>query len=578
LLPDLDRGFLAMYLRPHRPRLVLLGVLFVGGTFLQLANPLIAKSIIDRAAAGAAFDSLVSLAGIFLAVAVLAQVAAVAETFVAEDLGWRTTNALRVDLTHHVLRLDHAFHTEHPPGELVERIDGDVSAIAAFFARFVVYVLGSAAFLVGVLALLWREDARIGALLTAVAVVALLYLLRGGRFVARRSRAAREVEGELSSYLEERLTGLVDIKANGADGFVAHGLDTRLAERHRAGRHAILGASLYASAVYTFLVAGTAASLVTSVVLLRSGALTVGGVFVVFRYARLLRTPLERLSRHMNSFQRAAGAIVRVREVLDVSPEVEDAGRVELPDGPLAVELDDVRFAYGDRPVLDKVSLVVAPGEVVGLLGRTGAGKSTIVRLLCRLYDADEGSVRVGGVDVRDVPLDELRRRVAFVTQDVQLFAGTLRDNVRLFDPAVADDRIIEAFAALGIGSWLDALPDGIDTVVGAGGLGLSAGEAQLVALARVFLANPGVVLLDEASSRLDPHTEELLHAAMRSLLTDRTGVVIAHRLGTVATVDAIAIVDGGAIVEHGPRSSLAADATSRYARLLRAGEAEVVA
>ncbi|MDY7106130.1 MAG: ABC transporter ATP-binding protein [Actinomycetota bacterium] len=577
-MPDATvRAFVAAYLRPHRPRLALLAVLFFAGIGLQLANPLLAKRFIDQASAGAPFDRLVGIAAVFLVAALLSQAAAVAEIYVADDLGWRTTNALRVDLTAHVLALDDGFHADHGAGELLERIDGDVGAIAGFFSRFVVQVLGSAVFLVGVLVLLWLQDWRIGAVLMLCAVAAAVYLTRAGGFVGRRSLRSRVVNAELSGYLEERLSALVDIKANGADDVTMVGLHRRLADRFGADRDALLAASLFTGAASLALVAATVAALGMAAWRYEAGALTLGGVYVVFRYTGMLRMPLERISRHLGSFQRAMGGITRVRELLAAEPRITDGPGADLPAGALAVELDRVGFTYDREPVLHEVSLGVEPGRVLGLVGRTGAGKSTIARLLFRLHDVDSGVVRIGGTDVRDLRLDDLRGRVGLVTQDVQLFDGTLRDNVRLFDPSVDDDRLVEVFAALGLDDWLGQLPDGLGTVLGSTGRGLSAGEAQLVALARVFLGDPGVVVLDEASSRLDPHTEALLETAIDRLLTNRTGIVIAHRMRTVERADDIVVLDHGRVVEHGPRRALAADATSRFAAMVRTGLAEEV-
>jgi ABC-type multidrug transport system fused ATPase/permease subunit len=573
------RDFVAAYLRPHRPRLALLAVLFLAGIGLLLVNPLLAKTFIDQASAGAPFDRLVRIAAVFLAVALLTQVATVAEVYVAEDLGWRTTNALRVDLTAHVLALDDRFHADHGAGELLERIDGDVAAIAGFFARFVVHVLGSALFLVGVLGLLWREDWRIGGLVTAFALASVAYLVRGGGFVGRRSRRSRVVNADLSAYLEERLSALPDIKANGGDDATMRGLHERLAARFRTDRAALLAASLFSGAANAALVAATVASLVTAAWLQQSGAITVGGVYLVFRYTGMLRMPLERLSRHMSSFQRAMGGIVGVRELMAIEPRITDGGGgagATLPVGALAVELDGVDFAYDDEPVLRQVSFGVEAGHVLGVVGRTGSGKTTMARLLFRLYDVDRGAVRVGGIDVRDLRVDDLRRHIGLVTQDVQIFAGTLRDNLRLFDPGVGDDRLLAVFASLGLDDWLAALPDGLDTVLGPTARGLSAGEAQLIALARVFLEDPGVVVLDEASSRLDPHTEALLEHAIDRLLTARTGIVIAHRLATIGRADEVLVLDSGRVVEHGDRATLATDPTSRFADLLRTGLPEV--
>ncbi len=578
MLPNFDRDLVATYLRPQRSRLSWLALLLLTGIGLELANPYLAGTFIDRAEAGTPTSTLVWIAAAFVAVAVLTQVAIVAGTYVAEDVGWRTTNSLRADLTRHLLTLDDSFHAEHGSGELIERIDGDVSAIADFFGRFVVHVAGSVLLLVGVLTALWLQDWRIGAVLTGFAVGATAYMTRGGGFVGRRARDARQVSADLSAFLEERLAGLPDIKANGADGYTMRRLHERLRARFHTGRRSVLAASIFTNAIHTIFVAGAGAALALGVVLHARGALTVGAVFMVVRYTTMLGDPIDRLSRHMNSLQQATGGIVRVRELLATSPRVVDGEGVPLPAGALSLELDHVSFAYVAEPVLGDVSLRLEPGQVLGLLGRTGSGKTTISRLLLRLHDVSEGSVTLGGVDVRRAGLDDLRGRVALVTQDVQLFAGTLRDNVTLYDPDVGDARLVEVFEALALGPWLEELPDGLDTTVGAGARGLSAGESQLVALARVFLKDPGLVVLDEASSRLDPHTEQLLEHAVTKLLAGRTGIVIAHRLATVDRADLVLVLDHGRVAELGRREDLAADPDSRLAALLRSGRGEVLA
>jgi ATP-binding cassette, subfamily B, bacterial len=572
------RALLATYLGPEWPRAVLLGVSLFVGIGLQLANPQIARIFIDHAQSGEALERLVWIALLFLGVALLSQAATVAETYVAEDLGWRTTNALRADLTRHVLELDTSFHGEHTTGELIERIDGDVSAIAGFFSRFVVEVLGSAIFLLGVLALLYREDWRVGAILALFAAAAVFFMTRGGGFVGIRARAARQAAADLSSYIEERLLGLPDLKTSGADAYAMRGLHERLAARFHRSRASAMAGALFNGTIGILFALGTGAALVWSAGLHEAGAMTLGSVYLVFRYTGMLQQPLQRLTRQLNSFQQATGGIVRVRELLATRASVIDGADGALPPGALAVELDDVSFAYEAEPVLHQVSCRVEPGEVLGLLGRTGSGKTTISRLLFRLYDPTDGAVRLDGTDIRAVPLAALRERIGLVTQDVQLFGGTLRDNVALFDRGVPDARLREVFADLGLAAWLATLTDGLETRLGAGGRGLSAGEAQLVALARVFLKDPGLVVLDEASSRLDPATERLLEQALTRLLDGRTGVVIAHRLETVERADRILILEDGRVVETGARDELARDPASRFARLRRTGMAEALA
>ena len=573
-----DRRLLAAYLRPQLPRAVLLGVLLLGGITLQLANPLIARAFIDEARAGRSTHHLVGLAVVFVVVALVTQAAMVAETYVAVDLGWRTTNALRVDLTRKVLDLDATFHAAHNTGELVERVDGDVSAIAGFFSRFIVYVAGNVLFLLGVVGVLVVVDWRIGALMAVFAAGALLVMTRGGGFVGRRSRGARVAVGRLSGFIEERLGGLPDLKACGADDHALAELHERMADRYSSARSSILAGSSFSAGISALFVLGTGAALALGTVLVRGGAVSLGTVFAVFRYTAMLRYPLEQLARQMNSLQQAAGGIVRVRELLDTPASITDGTGAALPAGALSVEFDAVTFAYGSEPVLRDVSIAVAPGEVLGLLGRTGSGKTTVSRLVFRLHDVTAGAVRLGGVDVRDARLDELRAHVGLVTQDVQLFQGTLRDNLTLFDRSLPDERVRDVLGQLGLEAWLSRRPEGLDTLLGPGGSGLSAGEGQLVAMARVFLADPGLVVLDEASSRLDPATERLLEHAVDRLLAGRTGIVIAHRLATVDRADRIVVLDGGVVSEAGRRADLAADPSSRFAHLRRLAMGEVPA
>jgi ABC-type multidrug transport system fused ATPase/permease subunit len=226
---------------------------------------------------------------------------------------------------------------------------------------------------------------------------------------------------------------------------------------------------------------------------------------------------------------------------------------------------------------LSDISFTLAPGRVLGLLGRTGSGKTTLTRLLFRLYDLSSGSIRLGGVDLPAARLGDLRARVGIVTQDVQLFQASIRDNLTLFDRSIADARIMAMLEQLGLDDWVAALPNGLDTELGPGGGGLSAGEAQLLAFTRVFLRDPGLVILDEASSRLDPATERLIERAVDRLLQGRTGIIIAHKLATVQRADEIMILEHGRIVEHGPREQLAYAPDSRFATLLRAGMQEVL-
>ncbi|HEV7237056.1 MAG TPA: ATP-binding cassette domain-containing protein, partial [Ktedonobacteraceae bacterium] len=268
-----------------------------------------------------------------------------------------------------------------------------------------------------------------------------------------------------------------------------------------------------------------------------------------------------------------------VEELLQMRPQVQEQAQATLSTGKISAEFQDVSFSYEPQQmVLRNVSFHLPAGKVLGILGRTGSGKTTLARLLFRLYDPTSGTISLNGVNIRDVALDHLRDHVGMVTQDVQLFQASVRDNLTFFKQGMSDKQIERVLTELGLWEWIVSLPGGLDAELATGGQGLSAGEAQLLAFARVFLKNPALVILDEASSRLDPATENLLERAVDRLLEQRTGIMIAHRLKTVLRADDIMVLEDGCIVEYGPRVALMHDPTSRFYSLLQTGLEEVLA
>ncbi len=568
---------LARYLRPYWPWMGLLAAILCATIGVRVAAPLVASRFIDRATSGGAPHDLMVLALLTMGLALLGQGLAVAETYVAENVSWAATNALRADLVAHVLRLDATFHTAHTPGELIERVDGDVATLARFFSRFVVYVLGNGLLVVGMLGLLYHVDWRIGLGLSAFVALALIAMLRI-RAVATPSWAAeRQASADFYGFLGEYLAGLEDIRSSGAAAFVLR----RCAEVMRSWLAAIIKAQMrgYAMLATTqgLIALGTAVAFALSAVLFKAGTLTIGTVYLVFQYTEMLRQPTEQIRREVQEMQQADASMGRVESLLRTAPRLVDGPGLALPSGSLAVELEGVSFGYvDDALVLRDVSARLEPGRVLGIVGRTGSGKTTLTRLLARFYDPLAGVVRLGGVDLRAVRLAAVRARIGLVTQEVHLFSASVRDNLTLFDDGVPDERIGDVLDSLGLAGWLHELPHGLDTPLGTGGIGLSAGQAQVLACARILLRDPDVVILDEPSSRLDPATERLLHAALGRLLEGRTGIIVAHRPATIAYADDILVLEAGQVREYGPRIALAADPTSRFAGLLRLAAEEV--
>lgn len=581
-------ALLRRYFAPHWPRAALLLVLLFVGIGLQLLNPWLLGEFIDGTVAGAPLAALLRLAGLFLALALARQLASVAEAYLAADIGMRATNQLRSFLARHCLNLDMAFHNAHTPGEMIERIDGDVDKLNYLFARFVIDLLGNALLLIGVLVLVYRIHWQIGAALTAFSLVTLLLLNRLRDVGVPAFREALEANAVLYGFIEERLAGTEDIRANGGVAYVMR----RLLEHSRRLFRSNLKANGVAFAAFgftrTLFVTGTGVALGLGAVLYLQGALTIGAVYLAYRYTEILLQPIEAINRQIQDLQQAAAGMLRVQDLLKRTSLIPDSGAAPLPQpGALSVDFEQLSFGYTDEDnssgaplelVLRSLSFSLPAGSVTGLLGRTGSGKTTLSRMVFRAYDPTQGAVRLGGQDLRTAPLADVRRAVGVVTQEIQIFHASLRDNLTLFDPSVPDESIEAVIRELGLGGWLDKLPQGLDTQLQPGGTGLSAGEAQLVAFVRVFLSDPQVVVLDEASSRLDPATERLLDRAISRLLAGRTGIIIAHRLGTIERVDNVMILERGEVLEFGPRQTLASDSSSHFAQLLATGLEEALA
>ena len=572
-------ALLAEYLSPQKRLVAVVAALLLSNIGLQLVNPQILRYFIDEATAGSPLGRLVTAAVIFTGIALVQQVVSVLATYTSGQVGWTATNALRTNLARHCLFLDMSFHNNHTPGEMIERIDGDAEALGGFFSTFVIHILGNAILLVGILALLFREDWRAGLALTVVTILMLLVLLRLRNITVAHWKATRQASAETYGFLEERLSGREDIRTSAARPYVTRRFYEFMRAWFRKELRASVMTSIVLNTTWFMFAIGRVVALGVGAYLFLGEVITIGTVYLIFHYTNLLNRPIEVFTNQLDAFQKATASIVRVQELFLTEKVVIDGPGAEFQPGALSVRFEDVSFAYNEgETVLRDLSFELHPGKVLGLLGRTGAGKTTMTRLLFRLYDPDQGRVLLGGKDVRDTAVHDLRERIGMVTQDVRLFHGSVRDNLTFFDGAVPDDRLLKIIEDLGLARWYRSLSDGLDTEMQPDGGGLSAGEAQLLAFARVFLKDPGVVILDEASSRLDRSTEQLIERALDMLVKGRTVIVIAHHLATIERCDEIMVLEGGRIVEHGDRRRLAGDPDARFYQLLRTGLEEVLA
>jgi ATP-binding cassette subfamily B protein len=630
-------AFLRRYLSARVPLVIGLGITLFINIGLQLINPQVLRSFIDQARAGAENRLLVRLALIFIGVALGQQVINVLVVYLTENLGWATTNQIRLDLAHHALGLDMSFHTSHTPGEMIERIDGDVMALSNFFSQFMLQVFGNGLLVIGILIVLIREDWRVSLSLTAFVANTIFILLRLANISTSSWEEERKASAALYGFLEERISGTEDIRSNNAQNYVLDRFYRLTRTLMRKTITAGLKMNILLNTTWTLFAIGLAVSFLISGSLYFSGNISLGTAFMIIYYTNMLTWPIERITQQMQDLQRASASLIRILGVqrlqgkIPGESEFTAPGTGQIQPGPLAVSFRNVTFSYSDsdasmgqdgygrafRPgdlttgdvahaasaataleprrwrlagddtpareiVLHNISFELPPGRIIGLLGRTGSGKTTLTRLLFRLYDPDEGSIMIGNggelTDLRRLQVQELRRAVGMVTQNVQLFHATVRENLTFFNPAIPDESIHQAILSLGLEKWFQSLPKGLDTEIESGGGSLSAGEAQLLAFTRIFLRDPGLIILDEATSRLDPATESLIEQAVGKLVRNRSAIIVAHRLGTVQRADDILILEDGRIVEYGERARLAGDPATRFYHLLETGLEEMLA
>ncbi|MEV4358385.1 ABC transporter ATP-binding protein [Nonomuraea sp. NPDC004186] len=583
---------IARYAKPYRTHIAAFLLLVVAGAVIVIANPLLMKAIIDDGILARRPGVVVGLAVTIGALALVDAGLTLVQRWFSARIGEGLIYDLRTEVFDHVQRMPVAFFMRAQTGALVSRLNTDVigaqRALTSTLSSVVSNVVSLVLVLGAMLALSWQ--------VTLVALVLLPIFIVPAKFVGRRmsalTREQMQLDAEMSSVTTERfnVAGAMVAKLYGRPEDDAEVFGRRAARVRDVG----VTVGMYGTVFRVAL--GLVAALATALVYGIGGVLSVSGVFelgtLVALTALLMRLygPLTSLSNVHVDVMTALVSFDRVFEILDLKPMVaERPGAVPIPGGPVTIEFDDVRFRYPaaeevslaslesvarqdsgpSYPVLKGISFTAAPGRLVALVGHSGAGKTTITSLVSRLYDVNEGAVRINGLDVREATLDSLRDTVGVVMQDAHLFHDTIGANLRYARPEASDEEIWEALRAAQIGDLVEGLPERLDTVVGDRGYRLSGGEKQRLALARLLLKAPRVVVLDEATAHLDSESEAAVQVALKTALEGRTSLVIAHRLSTIREADEILVIHEGRIAERGRHEELL-ERGGLYAELYR--------
>jgi ATP-binding cassette subfamily B multidrug efflux pump len=562
------------YLRPYRKQVVIAVVAIVGHSILELAPPYLTKLAIDRYIPERDLSGLGLMAALYMTALIASFILEYLQTWTMQATGQRIMFDMRMQMIEHLQRLDLRFYDRNPVGRLMTRVTTDVDVLNDLFTSGVVSVFGDVFTLVGIMVVLVWMDWQLA--LVAFSVLPLIALITQWFRVNVREtyRAVRTWIARINAFLQERITGMSTVQLSRREQRDFEAFD----EIDRQHRDANVRSIFYYAAFYPGVefVSALAASLILWVGggWVASGeGLTLGALVAFLQYSQRFFRPISDLSEKFNLLQGAMASSERIFALLDTPVEISSnaaggARRGGSSDPPGTIRFDNVTFAYiAGEPVLRNVSFEVRPGQRIAIVGATGSGKTTIVSLLLRFYDVQEGRITIDGVDIRDMDLGALRSLFGLVLQDVYLFSGTIGGNVRLGNASITDADVRRALDAVHASRFVDRLPQGVDTPVTERGATFSSGQKQLLSFARALAFDPQVLILDEATSSVDTDTEMLIRDALKVVMRGRTTIAIAHRLSTIQDMDRILVLHKGEVREAGTHQELLA-ARGIYHRL----------
>ncbi len=575
LARELKLARLARLAYPYRRRVVFSVVAMIAVTLSSLAVPYLLKVAIDGGIGAKDLTVLTWVIVAFVGVSLVNLGASYLQTYLTSWVGEHVIYDLRRDLFAHLQKLSLDFFSRQKTGWIVSRLTNDIDALDQLVTDGVTSLVTNSLTFIGAIAFLFILDWRL-----ALATLTIMPLLIGATLVfrAKSARAYAQVRnkiGDVSAHLQESISGIRVLKAFRREQSDHAQLDVANAAYRDVNMRTVVQSGLYFPFVEFLSAAAVVIVLWYGGTLIGGNTLEIGVLVAFIGYLNSFFDPLQQLSQLYNTFQASMAAVQKIYTVLDTEPDMLDApDAVDLSGVRGEVELRGVTFAYDPgKPVLHNVSLTIPAGKAVALVGATGAGKSTVIKLLARFYDPTEGAVLVDGHDLRQVTARSLREQLAVVPQEAFLFSGSVLDNIRFARPSADADEVKRVARIVGVHEFVESLPDGYDTEVQEGGSALSTGQRQLISFARALLADPRILILDEATSSVDAESERRIERAMEVLFSGRTSIIVAHRLSTVRYADEILVIDDGRVVEHGDHDELVA-AGGRYAGLYAEWEA----
>jgi len=563
------------YLKGLSPNIIILFIVMFMNTELQLFTPQLLRDIIDGIVGDATGKQIFTWLIIFFVFTLVGEVFNIIISCISSQTGLRATNRLRKDLLSHCLEQTEESIHNFKQGELIEVIDGDVQILTNFFSTLFVAVAQALLLIIGTLFVIYLENSFLGIMETIF--VCLVFILFGKihNITVPKWKRNREHAGHFYGYLGECIEAKEDVKANGETFYVMEKLKKILKRWFPdCMKASVFGMTSYA--MYIFVVAISYAIIFGGgVYFWKQGTITVGTIYLFYQYNQNLILPIQRLRNQMDDLQKVTASIERIQMLFEQPTEGKDGILLEC-DGGISVSVERLSFSYQkDKCILKDISFSIEKNKRLTIIGRTGSGKTTLVKLLAKIYPVTQGEIFLNGFSISEIALKSVRANIAYISQEVEIFEASLRDNITMFDKSVKDEQIIYFICELGLKDWFEGLQCGLDTRINAHIL--SEGQAQMIAMIRVFLKDAKLIILDEAYSNIDPLTESYMQKAMKRLFEDRTVVIIAHRLKTLEQTDNVLLMEEGSIGEYGEYAELMENTSSKLWQLFHQNVKEVL-
>lgn len=566
-------SFLIKYLKGQKKALILLALFFIGNIVLQILSPQVLSYFIDSAQSGKTLGYISMIVLMYMVTIVLNMAGGVCESYFAKSFGWKITNSFRKEVMAHFLKIDMSHHENWTSGEMITRLDEDVEGLFNYFYMLIFKLVGSSLLMAGILIVLAVKNSIIAAAMLSFSIVSVWIFKAiqdyGIKLYIRRSEAISKLNG----IMKERIDSIVEIRTNAAEKYSLHILNAAMKKRFKEGLPAGMMYSRLWSASTALNAAVTILSLGIAVLLWDKRLITLGTVYLIHIYSGLIFDRLQDFRNYLSSLQTSKAGLIRVKEMLDIESSIAE-GSLEIEGRDNTLEVRNLSFGYSEnKDVLHGISFELRAGERLGIMGETGCGKTTLAKLLARLYEFKQGEILLSGISVKELKSESLRHSIAYCSQEVQFLHGTLRDNITLYNDDFSDCEILAAIKQMGLTEWFTKFPEGLDTYLELGENNLSAGEAQLISIIRLFLKDPAIVILDEISSRLDYATEQRILSAIDVLTQNRMVITIAHKITALRWIDSIMILKDGRIVEYGRKEELGKDKSGRFYSLCKSME-----